>query len=252
MTSQGAKKLTTEERIAALLRKAETTTPEEAQALTEKAVQLMQKYGITQAMLNARRTGDSERIERIHIPLKGIYAMGYMSMMNSIALAYGGVKTYYTQWRQSDVVFTITGFESDVAQLKILLASLQLQAVVATDTWWKSNENRSVRDYATAMEKFKARRTFIKAFGSGAAERISRARRVVVRDAERETPGAELVLLDRMKAIEAFLAEKEPKLKKSKSREKHGGFKASSAGYRAGRNANTGDKQVSNQRALNA
>lgn len=250
MATNGAGKLTNEEKIAKLLQKAETTTPEEAEALTQKAVELMQKYGITQAMLNARRTGDQERIEMVQIPLKGIYAMAYMSMMDAIANAYSDVKTYYTQWKQSDVVLTITGFESDVAQLKILLASLQLQVVVALDAWWKSDER--VRASATAMDKFKARRTFIKAFGNGAAERIRRARRSVVREAEKETPGTEIVLRSRAQAVEEFLAAHGPKLKISKRREKHGGYDASNAGYTAGKNANTGDKQVSNQRALNA
>ena len=251
MAPQGGKKLTNVERIAKLLQKAETTTPKEAEALTQKAVELMQKYGITQAMLNARRTDDQERIEMVHITLKGVYAMAYVSMMASIANAYGNVKTYYTQYKQSDVVLTITGFESDVAQLKILLASLQLQVVVALDTWWKSDANALTRT-AKPMEKFKARRTFIKSFGVGAAERIRRVRHTVVQEAERETPGAELALLDRAKAVEEFLKKQVPGLKTAKSREKSGGYGASSAGYHAGQRANTGDKQVSNQRALNA
>lgn len=251
MAPQGGKKLSREEMIAKLLQKAETTTPEEAEALTQKAVELMQKYGITQAMLNARRTGDKERIEMLHIPLKGIYAMGYMNMMSAIASAYGDVKTYYTPYKQSDVVLTVTGFESDVSQLKILLASLQLQVVIAINTWWKSDDNELTRDRATAMEKFKAKRTFIKAFGNGAAERILTARRRVVQDAEEETPGTELVLRDRKKAVEEFVAAKVPGLKTVKRREKSGGYHASRAGYRAGQNANTGDKQVANQRALN-
>lgn len=261
MSGKAGAKLTHEERITKLLQKAETTTPEEAEALTQKAVELMQKYGITQAMLNARRTGDKERIEMVHIPLKGIYAMGYMAMMDTIARAYGNVKTYYTQYKQSDVVLTITGFESDVSQLKILLASLQLQVVIALDAWWKSPEYKTAGEMitvtldrigATPMEKFKARRTFIKAFGAGAAERIRKARRTVVQEAEKETPGAELVLRDRFKAVEEFVAAKVPDLKKSRSREKFGGYGASSAGYKAGQNANTGDKQVGNKRALNA
>lgn len=261
MAAQGGKKLTNEEKIAKLLQKAETTTPEEAQALTQKAVELMQKYGVTQAMLNARRTGDKERIEVFQIPLKGIYAMAYESMMTSIARAYGDVQTFYTQYKQSAVVLTITGFESDVSQLKILLTSLQLQVVVALDAWWKSPKYETAgemithtldRMSATPMEKFKARRTFIKAFGAGAAERIRRARRTIVQEAEKSTPGTELVLRDRAKMVEEFVTAKFPDLKTVKIREKSGGYGASRAGYEAGQNANTGDKQVGNKRALNA
>jgi hypothetical protein len=249
VATTGGKKLTNEERIAALLKKAETTTPGEAELLTAKAVELMQKYGIDQAMLNARTTGDKERIEMLRIPLRGIYAMGYMAMMNSIALAYGDVKTYFTQYKQSDVTLTITGFESDVSQLKILLTSLQLQAVVAQTTWWNESDTSGY----TAMKKFKARRTFIKSFGAGAADRIRRARRRTVQEAEKTTPGTEIVLRDRAKAVEEFLAAKVPDLKTSRSREKSGGYGASIAGYQAGQNANTGDRQVdAGRRAIEA
>jgi hypothetical protein len=252
MSDKAGAKLTQEERIAKLLQKAETTTPEEAELLTAKAVELMQKYGVTQAMLNARRTGDKERIELLQIPLKGIYAMAYESMLTSIARAYGNVQTFYTQWKQSDVTLTITGFESDVAQLKVLLTSLQLQVVVATDSWWKSADNEYTRTSAKPMEKFKARRQFIKSFGFGAAERIRKARHHVVAEAEKSTPGTELVLRNRAQAVDEFVTAKFPGLKTVKRREKPGSFGAGQAGYKAGQNANTGDKQVSNQRALNA
>lgn len=247
MASKGGGKLTTEERIAALLKKAETTTPAEAELLTAKAEELMLKYGIDRALINSRSTGEKERIQKLTISLKGVYAKGYMDMMYSIAMAYGNVRAYYTQWKQRDVDVTIVGFESDVAQLNVLLASLQLQAVVALDTWWKS-----VDDPMTAMDKFKARRTFIKSFGQGAATRIRKARASAVQEAESTTPGTEIVLRDRKTAVDEFM-EANVDLKSARSREKSGGYAASSAGYRAGQNANTGDRQVNaGQRALNA
>lgn len=241
--------MTQEERIKALLRKAETTTPEEAEILTEKAEELMLKYGIDQALLNARSTGDKERIQKLKIPLKGIYAKAYMDMMHSIAMAFGNVRAFFTQWKQSDVDYTIVGFESDVSQLQVLLTSLQLQAVVALDAWVKSID---MSNY-TPMEKFKARRTFIKAFGNGAATRITKARASAVKDAESTTPGAELVLRDRMLAVDDFMKSNVGKLRSSKRREKSGGWDASSAGYAAGKNANTGERQVNaGRRAIEA
>jgi hypothetical protein len=250
MAPQGGKKLTQEERIAALLKKAETTTPEEAELLTAKAEELMLKYGIDKAMLNARTTGDKERIEKLHIPLSGIYAKAYMRMMSMIARAYGDdIDTYYTPWK-NNITLTIVGFETDVAQLKVLLTSLQLQAVVALNTWSK---NRQLSYKPTAMEKFKDRRTFIESFGVGAASRIRRARASAVKEAESSTPGAELVLRDRALAIKEFMAQNVGKLKTVKNREKPGAYAASDAGYDAGRNANTGDRQVGvGRRAIDA
>lgn len=244
-----AKKMTKEEQIQKLLLKAQTTTPEEAELLTAKAEELMLKYGIDRALLNASSTGDKERIQKLKIPLKGIYAKAYMDMMYSVAMAFGNVKAYYTQWKQSDVDLTIVGFESDVAQLHVLLTSLQLQAVVALDAWVKSVDMSTY----TPMEKFKARRTFIKAFGNGAATRIRKARVNAVKDAESTTPGAELVLRDRMLAIDDFMKVNVGKLRSSKSREKSGGYDASTAGYTAGKNANTGERQVNaGRRAIEA
>lgn len=245
MAVNGAGKLTTEERIAALLKKAETTTPEEAELLTAKAVQLMQKYGIDRAMLNSRTTGDKERIEKLHIPFKGIYAMAYMRMMSTIARAYGGdsgIETYFNQWK-NDVTLTIVGFESDVTQLKVLLTSLQLQAVVALNTWAKGEDG--ITDRMKPMQKYKARRTFIQSFGLGAAARIRKSRASAVKEAESTTPGTEIVLRDRALAVKDFMDKNVGKLKSVKNREKSGGYAASSAGYQAGQNANTGDRQVS-------
>lgn len=244
-------KLSKEELIAQLLKKAETTTPEEAEALTAKAVELMQKYGIDQMMLAARGTNVKERIEQLHIPLSGIYAMAYMSMMSAIAKAYGGenVRTYYTPYGKSNVTLTIVGFESDVSALKVLLTSLQLQAVVALDTWWKSIDSVGMKP----MQKFKERRTFLKSFGYGASERIRRSRTKTVKEAETTTPGTELVLRSRALAVKEFMDANVGGLKSVKSREKSGSFSASRAGTEAGRNANTGDKQVGQgRRALNA
>lgn len=249
MATQGGGKLTTEERIAALLRKAETTTPGEAELLTAKAEQLMLKYGIDRALLNSRSTGAKERIEKLTIPLKGIYAKAYMDMMYSIAMAYGNVRAYYSQWKQSDVDLTIVGFESDVSQLKVLLASLQLQGIVALDTWWKASDTANY----TAMEKYKQRRTFIRSFGQGAASRIRKARESAVQEAESTTPGTALVLRDRATAVDEFMKSNVGKLKSSKNREKSGGWGASSAGYEAGKNANTGERQVNaGRRAIEA
>jgi hypothetical protein len=249
VTPQGAKKLTNEEKIAALLRKAETTTPGEAELLTAKAEELMLKYGIDRALLNARTTGDKERIQTLRIPFSGIYSKAYMRMMSVIAKSYGDdIDTYYSQWK-NDITLTIVGFESDISQLKILLTSLQLQVVVALNTWW--NERDTFR--YTAMEKFKDRRTFIQSFGQGAASRIARARVSAVKEAEKTTPGAEIVLRDRALAIKDFMKANVGDLKSVKNREKSGGYGASSAGYQAGKNANTGDRQVNaGRRAIEA
>ena len=51
--------------IAKLLAKAESTTPEEAEALREHAYRLMEKYMIDQAVIDARRARDGQASEKI-------------------------------------------------------------------------------------------------------------------------------------------------------------------------------------------
>jgi len=53
------------ELIAKLLAKAERTTPEEAEALTEHAERLMVKYGVEQALLDERRARLGQTREEI-------------------------------------------------------------------------------------------------------------------------------------------------------------------------------------------
>lgn len=253
MATNGGGKLTPEEKIAALLLKAETTTPEEAEALTEQASRLMIKYSITQAKLDAQRLGTDRREEIVikNIELKGIYRVGYQNIMFAVVCAMGITKAFIEQpWNQKNVtIFRVVGYESDVEQLVVLLSSLQLQAVSALTKWWAGASD----DYnGTAMQKFKARRQFLISFGNGAAARIEEARRAVFKQEKKSNgSGAELVLIDRESEIKNFL--EAFGLKSINSRMSHGGNDAALAGYDAGKNANTGGHQVGGTReALNA
>lgn len=248
-----AAKLTPEEKIAKLLEKAETTTPGEAEALTEQASRLMIKYAIDQAKIDAARLGTTEKREEIvikNIELKGIYRAGYQNIMFSVVRAMGITRAFIEQpWNQKNTtIFRVVGYQSDVEQLVVLLTSLQLQAVSALSTWWKDTSD----DYGTAMQKFKARRQFLISFGNGAAHRIEVARSAVFKQ-EKKSHGSsfELVLVDRDAAINQFLEAFD--LKSIRSHMSGGGNEAASAGFDAGKNANTGDKPVGGtKKALNA
>ena len=244
------------DRIAALLAKAESTTAEEAEALTAKAEELMIKYGIEQAHIDAARLGSTapEQIVTEKITFSGIYSQGSVMMGHYVAQGFGQLRTMQTKNVRTtnaagksvrgDQLWLI-GFESDVKQCKLLIASLELQCAVALRQWWSSNSDSR---FMTKMEQFKEKRQFIISFGDGAGQRLRETRRRVV--AEDKGSGTELVLVDRKARVDRFV-EDEYAPRKSRGRMQGGSFGGSSAGRAAGRNANVGGTAVSgNGKAL--
>lgn len=239
------------DKIAALLLKAESTTPEEAEALTAKAEEMMIKYGIEQAVIDARRGAGQKKEEIVtrKIFFAGVYAQGQMMMGHSVAMAFGSIRTMRTanvrrfnedtkKYEKGEQLWLI-GFESDVSQCELLIASLQLQCIVALDRWWKTEGKRG---YYTAMEKFTERRSFIMSFGSGAGERIKETRRKVVAEETAKGTGTDLVLVNRKAAVDAFMDQAHPNLRSGRGVNR--GYAGSTAGRAAGRNANVGGNAV--------
>lgn len=231
--------------IERLLAKAESTTPEEAEALTAAAERLMVKHGIDAAMLAAKRKeGEPEKIVTESVRFSGIYAHGEALMAHQVVQAFGTMSTYKSG-RGSNLSLHIVGFESDVAQAKTLLASLTIQSVIAMRAWWKANRD----DYAwyTESEKKNVRRQFIISFGTGAAERIKAATAEILVETDTEGTSNALVLVDRKAKVDETLAD----MKFSKSRAIRGGGRAArESGEAAGRVANTGGKAFGSAKAL--
>lgn len=242
------------DKIDKLLRKAESTTPQEAEALRDKAFELMAKFRIDQAEIDARRkTANGQRVdEKIiekAINITGIFRFGLARMAHDVAMAFESVDAYqYKEWqvavtqangsvRYAEAVhYVIVGFESDVEQILIMLTSLQIQAATEMVTWWKSYPGAPLLARGPA---FRAKRQFIISFGVGAGQKI----RLSVRRAKATaSSGAELVLYDRKQMITQHMAGMG--LRKSRSRLKGGTWDAQQAGYSAGQQANTGDKPI--------
>lgn len=247
MTEPDISKL--EGKIAKLLAKAEKTTPAEAEALTEHAEKLMLKYGIEQAVINAKRAGKShtsdERMMKVSIEYTGVYAKAVFLAMAGIADAFKTVKTIDASSGKIATLW-IVGYESDVEQMKVLITSMQLQLMSALSTWWRTYDATGY----TAMEKFKARRTFILGFGRGAAVRISESRRVIIAETTAGEPGTDLVLRDRRQLVDDW-ADAQFNLTSGKSvKMSSGGYAASQAGYTAGKNANTGEAALKQTKQL--
>src|SRR5512134_846180 len=117
------------DKISKLLRKAETTTPEEAEALYAKAQELMAKYAIDEAML--RRAGElsTDEILEEEFVITGIYRFplshlcAYVIRNNDLEFFQWSGKNPRTvggRLFKETVVYVAMGYKSDIDRVRIL------------------------------------------------------------------------------------------------------------------------------------
>lgn len=174
------------DKINKLLRKAESTTPEEAEALTAKAQELMATYAITMAMLADREDKPKEELVEETVTFTGTYQKALKKIAFAV-MAANECEGFYRNhdWQSppyQEVV--ICGFESDVERVKMLVASLQIQCVSAMQTWWK--ERRDEVSWMSAGEKWRDRREFIFGFAAGLGLKLKKAKAEGAKEAAQE------------------------------------------------------------------
>lgn len=247
------------DKIAKLLRKAETTTPEEAEALFAKAQELMTTYAISEAMI-AKATGQSkpEEIVRKYVSYTGRYHRALYYVGDAIAAANNCRRLIQTLDRST--VLVLIGFESDVDRVVMLDASVQIQAAMAMNSWWKSVRNEDeYRLYSTEHERFLARRTFLWGYAEGLRRKLAEARDAAIavateEEAERShissaeaSDSVALVLRSRKDQVNDWVDQEYGKLRSSRSsfRSTGGGY---SSGVSAGRSADLGGGRIGGNR----
>lgn len=241
------------ERIGLLLKKAESTTPEEAEALTAQATRLAARHGVDAAavLAEAKREGRSVLDEPIivrRVGFTGAYREAHLLIVHSVARAMG-LQTIRTAYGTAKVhQLAIVGHESDVDLTEDIGRSLIEQGERAYKVWQKSGDRHaeSLRFYGTQWEKHKAKRAYLVHFGAGAGERIEANRRTV--EAEVAGTGTALVLVDRSRAVERAMYEHFPKTRRSRGLDTSGA--AGARGRVDGRNADTGDTRIGGARAI--
>lgn len=228
------------ELIRKLLAKAEAqgTTPEERDALAEKAGDLMIKYGIDEAVARAAATGEvkAEAIVRKTIFVADVpksYSFEYAALAAHIAETLGAKGFITTDWDGRKGV-VLVGFESDVALVEELYKSLTIQCTLNLASWFRQQSAFIVGGSA----RWNAKRAFIIGFSNGVADKLRRARKQAVADAGTRT---ELVLVDRSRALRDWIA---AQMQTGKARSRGYDPFASGSGYRAGQQANTGQGTV--------
>lgn len=227
-----------ESTITKLLAKAEgTTNPHEAEAFMAKAEELMLKHGIEQAQLQAHLPGHKkEEIVTVRFTIRNGH--GYAAAMADIAhtiAPHFSIRSMQTILNDGGRVMWYVGHKSDVEQAERLALSLTEQSRTQALHWWKT-EGKATQWWATDNDAFLARREFIHAFARGVGSRLAETRTRVVEEA---APGTALVLVERGKLVDNWIAENMQVGKGRATRRRDGGEQARAAGREAGRKAVT-------------
>jgi hypothetical protein len=243
------------DKVAKLLRKAEDpgASPAEAEAFLAKAQALMVEYAITEELL-ARARGDVERtreeVVESSITYTGIYHQALFDVGSAVAKA-NDCRVLIRRGGKSTTLIII-GFESDVARVKMLDASAQIQATGGLVKWWKQQDS----SWMSGMQKYKARREFLFGFASGLASKLQEARAQghdaaaeaqVKREHVAKTDAAEgvaLVVRDKKAHVNDWVDQTYGRLRYSSRRYSSGGYEARNSGHAAGRRADLGGKAV--------
>ena len=228
-------------RVRKLLAKAEAegTTPDEAQALTAKAAELMARYGIDRALLAAQQPETDQPTDRkINVDnpwarVQGHLLCGLASAMRCqcVILPHPG----------PGVRIHVFGFASDIERTDVLYTSLLIQM-------WHGLAAAEVPSWARSPRAW--RRSWLLGFTSAVVARVRTAEQRAAAQAGHEHtgagPGTELVLADRTQVIERALATAYPTTRKSRMTYSGSGY---GAGYAQGQQADLGSSRLSGYRS---
>jgi len=179
-------------RVRALLAKAESTDfPEEAEALTAKAHQLMARYAIDQVPHDTRG-GPGLHSVAIDAP----YPAAKFHLLGAIAQA----NRCEAIWSKHEGVATVVGFPVDVATVELLYTSLLVQATTAMLAHGPRADHRG-RSRTRAF-----RHSFLLAFATRIGQRLAEQTAAEERAAAAAEPGTALVPLLQERADEVHRA----------------------------------------------
>ncbi|MFE9098281.1 DUF2786 domain-containing protein [Streptomyces sp. NPDC007264] len=178
-------------RIRALLAKAEATGyPEEAEALSAKAQELMARHSVDEALLAARtHAGDAPGACRVGVDPP--YETAKAVLLDAVA----DVNRCRAVWHEAFGFSTVIGFEADLEAVELLYASLLVQATAAMTT----------AEAAQRKGGRKRTKTFRQSFLAAYAHRIGDRLRAA---AEGQTAGSEGELLPVLAAREVAVTDR--------------------------------------------
>ena len=178
-------------RIRALLAKAESTTPEEAELLTAKAAELMLRHEISQSRVAADHAV-AEGFKEIRFVFEGVYMRQFRRLVMRVADALGAFPLYWSRSKAQTVV--VYAWESTAEHVEAILRSIELQAIMAREAWWKKE-----RWMYAPYERTPARASYIEGYATGVVRQIHEGKEQI----GREGTGGELVLVERQDRLVA-------------------------------------------------
>jgi hypothetical protein len=203
-------------RVRALLAQAEheNTSREEAEAFTEKAAELMARYGIDAAVL-AESTRKPETVTSVRVDLDHPYAPEKAHLLGTVAY-YSRCRAVSHKRGRTVSHLTLFGFPADLAQVELLYTSLLLQATTGL--------LRARMPYRSHIVSY--RRTWLMGFAGGIGRRLRDAQRRAEDDATRRHANSArsvaVVLADRSALVDTAMNEAFPNLVDAKPRQLSG------------------------------
>jgi hypothetical protein len=210
-------------RIRGLLAKAESTEfPEEAEALTAKAQELMTRHAVDAALLEVGRApagGRAVDTRRVHV--RDPYVRAKMQLLAAVAEA----NDVRLVWYSGLGIANLIGVRADVASVELLFTSLLLQVAQALSA--------AERPLGRGSASRSFRRSFLLGYAHRIGERLQAARQRATAEAATEHDVDLLpVLRSRQLAVEQRVAELFPRVRATRSRSS-----VDASGWYAGREA---------------
>ncbi|MEO5876499.1 MAG: DUF2786 domain-containing protein [Streptosporangiaceae bacterium] len=191
------------QKIRALLAKAESTDyPEEAEALSTRAQELMARHSIDRALLDAA-AGSRESPAGRRVPVASPYEMPKATLLHVVAEA----NRCRSVWHRDLGASTVFGFPADLEAVEMMYTSLLVQA---TGAMLRSGSRHD--EYGRSRTR-SFRQSFLSAYAGRIGERLRAATRAAVEEASAGT-GLLPVLATRDKAVEQAVTEVFPRLRR--------------------------------------
>ena len=230
-------------RIRKLLAKAESpaASPEEAEAYTAKAAELIAKYGIDRALL-AQQDPASDVVGDTVLVVDPPYALDKANLLQRVAVELRCAAVQRTRYvaGMKQLSIHLFGFESDLQRTELLYTSLLFQATSALA--------RMTAPFGESVAAF--RRSWLAGFTVAVTTRLreaeTRAQQQATRQRRRTTEEGDrsvaLVLADRTEDVASAMNTAYPHLRQIPHRSLSGSGRAS--GYQAGQRADLGGARV--------
>lgn len=165
-------------RIRALLAKAEATTfPEEAEALSAKAQELMARHTVDAALL-AVKSGAAQIPGACRIGVEAPYEEAKAVLLDAVA----GANRCRSVWNSAYEFSTVVGFESDLEAVELLYTSLLVQGTAAM-TRAEAGQRAGGRKRTKTF-----RQSFLLAYASRLGQRLAETAEHTVADTVAEAP----------------------------------------------------------------